>query len=106
MNILNTAADSFGSEATKIPGDVRKFAEPFLTMCQLTNYSVNFIMYVTFSKRFREQFEKIFLPTVCRDRLRFCCRCRERQPEDMNSSDDDARLRRGTLNTASTSTPK
>ncbi|OQV25029.1 hypothetical protein BV898_01236 [Hypsibius exemplaris] len=101
MNILNTAADSFGSEAAKVPADVRKFAEPFFTLCQLTNYSVNFIMYVTFSKRFREQFMEIFIPKACRNRLGGCLK---RKADGNSRLGQDVRL--NTLKTSSTTITK
>jgi hypothetical protein len=60
FNCLMIAADNY--QTFTLPVSVRKFANPFITICFLTNYSVNFFLYLTVSKRFRAQFVQIFIP--------------------------------------------
>lgn len=58
FNCLKIASDTYKS--FNFPYSVRLFANPFIVMSFLTNYSVNFILYVTVSRRFRSQLTLLF----------------------------------------------
>lgn len=57
MNILLMAAEN---KHYDLALSVRRFANPFVIISFLTNYSVNFFLYITVSRKFRAQFKKIF----------------------------------------------
>ncbi|OQV16714.1 hypothetical protein BV898_09222 [Hypsibius exemplaris] len=44
----------------------RKFTIPFVQVAFLTNYSVNFFLYLTASKKFRTQCKQLFAPCCCK----------------------------------------
>jgi hypothetical protein len=57
MNCLMIAADSY--QTLTLKSSVRAFANPFISMALLSNYSFNFFLYCTVSERFRVQFLRI-----------------------------------------------
>ncbi|GAU92843.1 hypothetical protein RvY_04871-2 [Ramazzottius varieornatus] len=54
VNCLMIAADNYGS--FRFPQSVRLFINPFASMSYFTSYSVNFLLYLAVSERFRAQF--------------------------------------------------
>ena len=63
VNCLMIAADDY--KTYNFPRSIRLFVNPFVNISFLTNYSVNFFLYLTVSERFRAQFMEIFGKRCC-----------------------------------------
>ncbi|GAU99783.1 hypothetical protein RvY_10735 [Ramazzottius varieornatus] len=63
VNCLYIAADDY--KTYDFPRSVRLFVNPFVNISFLTNYSVNFFLYLTVSERFRAQFMEVLGKKFC-----------------------------------------